>query len=389
MRRIIKKTVTKSDRELAVLHGLVDLYIKVGQPIGSQYLKENGFDYLSSATIRNYFCSLENGGFLEQQHTSGGRIPTYLAYRSYVNECIETACLKDKEKAELELQLKKDAKEITKYLHHAAEVLQEKTGYAVFLSSPRFDQDFIRDIRLFPITDDKLLCLMITDFGLVRTETLFLQKKELGEKEIKEIESFFQWKIGKAIKPRFSKEGLAKMAHYFYNEVMLRHVIDYASFTQEDIYRTGLSNLLSYPEFTDPVVLASSLAFMENSTQIHSLLTECEKVNRLTCWIGEEVKFFSPKVMDCSIIAVPYRIHQSSVGALALLGPMRMNFKQVFGVMKVISDHLSKVLTETLYKYKISYRKPDPTHFNQDNFLDYNRSILLEDKSQGVKQHDV
>ena len=81
-----KKKTGKTVRERKVLFGLVEHYIKTGKPVGSHALKEAGFEELSSATIRNYFANLEEEGFLNQQHSSGGRIPTNRAYRLYAQE---------------------------------------------------------------------------------------------------------------------------------------------------------------------------------------------------------------------------------------------------------------------------------------------------------------
>ncbi len=86
MRKSISlKRIGKQDRERKVLLGLVDYYIKTGKPVGSNTLKEVGFEELSSATIRNYFANLEEEGYLSQSHSSGGRIPTNLAYRTYAH----------------------------------------------------------------------------------------------------------------------------------------------------------------------------------------------------------------------------------------------------------------------------------------------------------------
>ena len=81
-----KRRASKQDRERDVLLGLVDLYIRHGKPVGSQTLQEEGFEHLSSATIRNYFAKLEMEGFLRQHHTSGGRSPTDKAFRLYAEE---------------------------------------------------------------------------------------------------------------------------------------------------------------------------------------------------------------------------------------------------------------------------------------------------------------
>src|SRR5580698_5023185 len=83
MKTLAQKKPAKDQRENLILFGLVDLYLQSGKPIGSNTLKENGFDALSSATIRNYFAKLEEEGFVKQQHSSGGRIPTAAAYKAY------------------------------------------------------------------------------------------------------------------------------------------------------------------------------------------------------------------------------------------------------------------------------------------------------------------
>src|SRR5580693_4132773 len=82
---LLAKKLPKNDREQAVLIGLVELYLKTGKPIGSSTLQDHGFESLSSATIRNYFSKMEAAGYLKQQHTSGGRIPTAKAFRLYAD----------------------------------------------------------------------------------------------------------------------------------------------------------------------------------------------------------------------------------------------------------------------------------------------------------------
>src|SRR5438445_6912236 len=98
MKSITPKKPPKDQREKLVLLGLVELYLKLGAPVGSNTLRENGFEHLSSATIRNYFAKLEEGGYLKQQHSSGGRIPTSLAFKLYAQAHMKTPALEGKEK---------------------------------------------------------------------------------------------------------------------------------------------------------------------------------------------------------------------------------------------------------------------------------------------------
>lgn len=169
LKTLSKSRLSKKERELKVLFNLIELYISEGQPIGSKTLMEKRFKSLSSATIRNYFASLEAGGFLSQQHASGGRIPTEEAYRIYAEEFLKDGVLNEnKDKKLKELAYFAD-KNLALYLQRAAQLLSETTGYPVFLSAPRFDQDFITDIKLVLIDANRCLCVVLTELGLIRS----------------------------------------------------------------------------------------------------------------------------------------------------------------------------------------------------------------------------
>ncbi len=351
------KKLPKTDREQAVLLGLIELYLKTGKPIGSHTLQENGFDSLSSATIRNYFGKMEAEGYLKQQHTSGGRIPTEKAFRLYADSYRNEGVIERAQEEILEEVLKNETKEIATLLHRSADTLSELTKCAVFVSAPRFDQDFIQDVRLIQLDSSKLLSVLITDFGLIRTETVYLER-EVDPQFLRTTEEYFLWRMNKGEKPLFRQEAEAKMAQRIYNEIMVRHVVGYANFPEEDVLRTGLSKLLAYPEFNDAAALAHSLSLLEDENQMRALLRECCKQNEMTIWIGDELYPFVPKEAECTVISIPYRINQTLAGSIALLGPMRLPYRNLFGLLQAFSEQISRALTESVYKYKITFRQP-------------------------------
>ena len=351
------KKLPKTDREQAVLLGLVELYLKTGKPIGSHTLQEHGFESLSSATIRNYFAKMEELGFLKQQHTSGGRVPTQQAFRVYAEHFCNQGIVGLEQEKVLNETLQKENKEIATTLNRMAESLSEMTQCAVFISTPRFDQDFIQDIRLIALDPSKLLFVVITNFGLIKTETIYLDKP-VDALFLRSCEEYFLWRLNRGEKPLFNKESETKMAQRIYNEILVRHVVGYTNFHNEDILRTGLSKLLSYPEFNDAAALAGSLSLLEDEGQMRSILRECCKKNELSYWIGDELCPHVPANSECTVIAIPYRINQTTAGAIALFGPMRIPYRNLFGLARVFSEHLSVMLTESLHKYKISFRNP-------------------------------
>jgi heat-inducible transcriptional repressor len=362
----------REDREFKVLIGLVKLYLETGKPIGSNTLKETAFDRLSSATIRNYFARLEKDGFLMQHHASGGRVPTEEAYKIFAKEHLADTQIEPDEEFALKETLSKDTKELSLYFQEAVEKLSDIVGSAVFFSSPRFDQDFIVEVKLVAIDEKRCICIILTDFSLVHTELLYTEQK-MSLFSLKRIEQYFHFRLTGLDKPLLSPEEelFAKKA---YNEVVLRHFVMYTNFNQEDVYKAGFSKLLIHPEFYDPLTLASSLAIFENSRLITPLLQETMQSGTIKYWIGKDLERITPPPHVSSIIAIPYSINHRNVGAVAILGPNRQQYQKIFGVLKLFSQLLGENLTSSMYKYKLSYRQPG-------QFIDNKAVSMIENQA--------
>lgn len=381
----IKKSA-KSDRERKVLIGLVEHYIQTGKPVGSNTLKEFGFEDLSSATIRNYFANLEDEGYLDQQHSSGGRIPTDKAFRLYAEEYLdETSKTKSQHLFKLD---KGETRAIATLLQQAAEELATQTGTAVFLSAPRFEQDFIVGIKLIIIDANRCLCVLMTDFGEIRTEMLYTEQK-LGIIASKRLEAYFNWRLTGQNKPDNLTHSEEESAQKLYNELMVRYIVGYSKLNEEEVYRTGFSSLLAYPEFQDPETLANSLSLFENTHGMRLLLKECSKFDKLKFWIGSDLTNYSPRTNhDNSAIAIPYYVNNKPVGSVGLFGPLRLPYRSLFNILRQFSEQISKVLTDSLYKFKITLRHP-PLHAidnKQPQLLIHVDRPLLEDKTAAQRK---
>lgn len=374
---IENKQSHKERRRHGVLLALIEYYIKTAKPVGSATLKETGFPSLSSATIRNYFSKLEEEGYLTQQHSSAGRIPTSLAYRFYAEHQLQT--LSD---PLLTTSTLEETKEITHYLQQAAQRLSESTQTAVFLSAPRFDQDFVVAIKLIQVTVSQIVCLLVTEFGEIQT-ILLPNETPLDVNSLKNLEDYCQARLKGLPSPPLSLEE-QELAQNVYNEAMLRYIVRYSHFIDEEIYRTGFSKLLFYPEFRDPHLLANSLSLFENAHSMRLLLRKCIAQNTLKFWIGEDLLAYAQQTPYCAVLASPYRVNGVAVGAVGLLGPMRLPYDQCFKELSRFSNEVSDLLTRSLYKFKMTYRQPEQTtlYLPQDNqqFLDQSHQQRLIDQ---------
>jgi heat-inducible transcriptional repressor len=346
----------KDQREQEVLLGLVDLYLKTGKAVGSNTLRENGFEYISSATIRNYFATLEAKDLLKQHHTSGGRTPTDKALRVYISNLLEqkqpsTHSLDDE--SFLKDLICKETKKLSFYFQEITEAISEITSLATLITAPRFDQDFISKIVLTKIDEQRAVCIVVTDFGFLHTETLYLPS-HMSTFSIKRIEDYFQYRLTFLNKPSLSEEE-ETFAKGAYNEVVLRHFISYTTMNHPDIYKGGFAKLLRHSEFHDPETLSSTLALFENTPSLEQLMA---KSDSLKLYIGDDLKGYLSPPYKSALIQIPYFIHNKKVGSIALLGPSRMNYKDLISLLKTVSSYISDTLTKTLYKYQLNYRMP-------------------------------
>ncbi|PCI93971.1 heat-inducible transcriptional repressor HrcA [Candidatus Aerophobetes bacterium] len=373
----------KQQRETSILLGITDLYIKTGKPIGSNTLKDSGFGHLSSATIRNYFSKLEESGYLEQQHSSGGRIPTDLAYKYYAKQTESKDTLSKARKKAIESDLQFKDKEVIGYLNKVVNLISDSTDCAAFITSPRFDQDFITSVKLLSLEGGRALAIMLTSFGMVHTEVLYTDMK-LSNFCLKRIEIYFHFRMTGLDKPELDEDEL-KLAEHFYNELMLRHIVGHATFIQDDLYKTGFSKLLNYFEFREAESLANGLSIFENPNLMHKLCDEVCKENHLKFWIGDDLENYVSENSECAIIMVPYHIRQKPVGAIGILGPTRIPYRKLFEILKTTSKTLSDTLNSLLFKHQISYRMPKSNaldYKNSPSHLKRTENLLLDDRSK-------
>lgn len=382
----IKKS-SKRERELQILIGLVECFVKTARPVGSGALQDFGFEDISSATIRNYFAQLEEEGFLTQQHASGGRIPTEKAFRMYANMCADEMERGVSESILMpSIEAMHDIKGAVTFLQNMAASTADLTNTPVFISSPRFDRDFVSDVRLISIDHARCLCIILTNFGLVLPEIVSVSQK-LGLHSTKRIEDYFQARLkNQEVDGVAFTEEEGQLAHTLYHEIMTRYLVTYSNFSQEDMFKAGFSKLLSYPEFQEAPLLAASLGIFENPVAQRALVRECMKANTMRILMGDDLLPYCLTAPNCAVIMHPYRIGQKVAGAIGIIGPMRMLYRHLFGIIKQVADTISSSLTSHLQKYKITFREPRAVtmslEYQKYEAIPQTKRLLLEKKGK-------
>ena len=352
----------KDSKGSHVLLMATKLYLESGQPVGSKLLKETYCSDLSSATIRNYFAQLETDGFLRKNHISGGRIPTDLAFRYYADHC--APFLEQEELLTIQQKLgalPEHSKNIVKDLQKASEILSEILQLPVCFSSPRFESDSVTNIQLVAIDDQRVVFVLSTEFGQVFTDVLWLPE-QLPENSLQRIEHFLQCYLRKQPSDNLLSQKEEDLGMTLYNEVVVRYLTRYCHFSEEDLYQTGLARLLKYETFKDPETLAQGLAFFENRKHMCKLLNAYLHKEAPTAFIGRELSdILETTDPSCTVITVPYYMDRTPLGAFGVLGPINLPYQQVLSTLSLFTERLKTILTQSFYKFKLSFRKPCPT----------------------------
>ena len=269
-----------------------------------------------------------------------------------------------------------EGKEVARFLQRSGEWLSAKLSLSLFLSFPRFDQDYLVKIRGVQLDPSRLLFALVTQFGEVFTEILPLRAK-LSEHALQRMEHYFDWRVWGSPEGEGDIEG-REVAESFYQELMLRYIVRQTSFVGEEVFRCGLSELLKYTEFQDPLLLSNGLGLFENGKKMRHLLRETMTHDGLKIWLGDELDLIQEGLEGGTLVAIPYRIGSKPVGAFALLVPLIFDFRALLQVLFPFVERVSEVLTEAVYLNRLSYRMP--TESARMFLDDASKKVLIEDK---------
>ena len=259
-------------------------------------------------------------------------------------------------------QLPDESRNIVKDLQKASEILGEALQLPICFSSPRFENDTVTNIQLTQIDEQRLVVILSTEFGQVFTDTLWLPEV-VPPASLQRIEIFPQTHIRKL---PFPKESISQkeedLGMILYNEIVIRYLTRHCNFSEEDLYQTGLSKLLQYESFKDPDMLALGLSFFENRRHMSKLLDIGMHRDRPTAFIGSELSdIFGTPNPQCTVITTPYYMNRTPLGAFGVLGPMNLPYKEIYATLTMFADKIKASLTQSFYKFKLSFRRPCPS----------------------------
>ena len=334
------------DRKYRILQAIIDDYILTALPVGSRTISRKYEQKLSSATIRNEMSDLEELGYLDSPHTSAGRVPSYKAYRLYVDQMLTPAPLSVEETAFINRCFERRIHQVEDLSTRIARSLSSLTHYttAVMTRAPRSEQ-ILSHLQMVPVSDRRVLLIVVTQGGSVR-QTILELDAPIAPDELYTVSRFLSNQLAGCT----LSELPAMLARLGGTQAQVDAVIRAMESKPEEEHSDvaalvvgGRSNLLSFPEYSDVDKAKALLSELETKEKMVSLLSHDGEME-FSVRIGPETGM--EETRDCSVVTASYRLSDGRVNTIGLIGPTRMQYGKVLSVLGQVGRSLTRLLDE-------------------------------------------
>jgi len=356
--RILKEETAKERKE-TILRWIIQEYIRIKKPIGSELVARKANLNLSSATIRNIMQTLEKEGYLHQPHTSGGRVPTDKAYRFYVNYLTEVQKFASEQKAVIEDEYQSQMDEIDKLMVQTSKTLANLSHSAGFVFTSNVYDQTVKRIDFVSLGLRSFLAVLVTDSGTVRHWPVTLPY-EITPQRLRILSTFINQEIS-GLSLRDAQEKLHKIALIENRELkdatglaikFLSNVSENVQ-VDDDLYVDGLGQLVDSMSESQAHNFVETLRIMEDKKRFAQMLTDKLKgykkeikspSSRISVTIGAENEI--KELHNLSMVSCTYRIGKKTLGLLGILGPRHMQYSKMISLVANVGDLMEKTLLE-------------------------------------------
>lgn len=337
-----------SERKKKILATVVEQYITTAEPVGSKVIAKTGSLGLSSATIRNELAELTALGYLEQPHTSSGRVPSPQGYRLYVNELMERQRLSLEETQAINQSLNSKIKQLDNLMNDVGKLTSSLTQYPVVaLSSPT--STLIRRFDLIYIDTNTVIAVALLENDKVENKLLHLPFS-IDKGMIQRVASVFNTMFVKIPSSAITPELIDSAERACGDTMGIVSVV--AAFSIETLklagkgeaYLSGASNLLHQPEFRDPAKAEKVMGYLSESDHLLKL-PETDEDSEIQVIIGPEN--VAEELKNSSVVIARYNAGDNMKGIIGVVGPTRMDYSGVAAKLKYIAAGLNKLLGTT------------------------------------------
>lgn len=337
------------ERKIKILDAIIRNYLATGEPVGSRTISKCSDLNLSSATIRNEMSDLEELGYIIQPHTSAGRIPSDKGYRFYVDHLIQE---KEREVSEMKEFVIEKTEKMEQVLKQVAKLLANNTNYATLVSAPSYNKNKIKFIQLSAVDENQLLAVIVMNNNIVKNQMIELTEA-LDNETLLKLNILLNTSLNGLALTEINLGTISKLKEQAgIHSSIVSDVLDALAQTfseDEDlqIYTSGATNILKYPELTGSESAANLLSAFEEKEELVSLVTESlsDEETGIQVYIGNEAPIQTMK--DCSVVTATYDLGEGVKGTIGIVGPKRMDYENVMHNLKTLKSQLDGIFNKS------------------------------------------
>ncbi len=334
-----------TERQKRILESIIKDYVFTAEPVGSRAMvRKHGLN-ISAATVRNEMADLEEMGYLEQPHTSAGRIPSEKGFRYYVDFMMESEIPSAAEIDLLHQALDDRIQEWNDVVQRVGHFLSQVTNYASFIIVPSVKLSQFHNLQIIPIQEGQAIVLVVTDIGIILHRRINISNS-MHPDELKMIGDLFNRALSGKRLQEVKRSDLMALRDEIRSR---RQVIDKAlealdnllDHSQDDrVVITGALNIIKEPEFKDLDKLRKVLTIFEEDGQLKEILPD-QISEEVSIRIGKENKLDDIKEM--SLVFAGYKTG-GEMGKLGVIGPVRMEYWKAAGTVESVSRIVDELL---------------------------------------------
>ena len=333
--------VDLTDRKKQILKVVVEDYVRTAEPVGSKAIAAE-MGGVSSATIRNELSDLTELGYLEQPHTSAGRVPSPKGYRLYVNELMERQRLSIAETERINQSLQMRMEELDRVISQAGRAVSSLMNYPAYVAATGKKQMTARRFELLPVDEHSCIVVMMMGDNRVKSQLLRMQLKVDTEQMptlVNLLNSNFTGISADEMNRRLMDVSEQVTPQMF---LLLSQTIAYAADVleeagQKEVFTVGTSQLLKLPEFRDADKAHQLMSFLSDSKENLPVPDE----GPMKILIGPEN--VSEALQDTSVVVASYDIGNDMRGLIGVVGPTRMDYGTVAARLSGFAEGLTRL----------------------------------------------
>lgn len=348
------------ERSREMLALLIESHIATGEPVGSRTISKLSSEGLSAASVRNVFAELEDTGYLEQPHTSAGRVPSEKGYRFYVDHILGQRSLSEFDGTAIQAEMRGETSQSDwasgdQLMARASHLLSHFSESVGIVISPGIAHNIIKHIDFVRLSDGRILVITVSRNGFVQDRLVRIDE-DLTQDELNRTANYVNAHFSGMSLPAIRAELLKRLSEEkaLYDRLLQNAImICSRDLTESDdnsaeVFVEGASNIVAKPDFTDVERLRELLRVFEEKNRLVKILTEClsgAPEQPVSIRIGAENSL--PSLSRCTVISSHYGYENQIVGSVGVVGPIRMEYARMIGLVNYVARLLEQSLAES------------------------------------------